>query len=454
MKKISNYILIVIFAIAFYFINSGLLTTDDQIYRVAFNSMPTLINWLKEFYTLWSGRLTLTMLINVFANLPIIFFKIANVISFIILILASYKIISILINNVNEKIKNAILITIFCSIFFISIPVINSGAIWLAGAMNYLWPVSAMLVAIIPFISELKGVELKKRYYVFAILANLLAGFSEQTSAILLAFGLITLIWCKIEKKKINKALIAHYITIIICSLVNLLAPGNSARSYAEEIKWYPSYSSLSLMDKLVQGYIHTADHLINNTTILFSIIAILSSYFIITDKKTKKANKIIATLPIIYVLTRIVLSITKQETIFQAIFGFQNFNINTIYSRRELIQLMSSSFIILLVAGQLIYAFKSKRTGIIVSILYCASLCSALALAFSPTIFASGNRIFISTDILLVLISVSLWTQLFQKLRKKEKNIWNIILLIIIIVTATFFYIEIYRTGIGTIIY
>ena len=95
-KKILNptILLICIFGICFYFINTGLMTTDDIVYTSAFNSFSTCIKWICEFYNAWSGRITLTLLIHVFGKLPIIYFTLANAMMFIISILAMYKIVT------------------------------------------------------------------------------------------------------------------------------------------------------------------------------------------------------------------------------------------------------------------------------------------------------------------------------------------------------------------------
>ena len=449
-KKLLNptNLIILIFAVFFFLINKGLVDLDDKVYKNAFNSISTFFSWLGNFYNVWGGRISSMVLTNIFTNLPKIIFRISNTIVLVITILASYKIIKMVTDDWNEKVKNILLIILFCSMFFISIPVINSAMLWICGSTVYLWPIATMLISLIPFISELTGKKIGKQYYVFAMLANIIAAFSEQTSAILIAFGLITLIWCKLEKRKVSKLLIAHYIIIIIISAINLLAPGNAARSYSEEIKWYPSFSNLSLLDKLIQGYIQVANHLINNTTILFSIVAILSSLLIICDEKTKKINKFVAVLPIIYVLAKFI-----PINAISRLYTFEKFGIYTLYSPKVLVQLIASSFIIILVAVQLIYALKNKKAGFITSIIYCAGLCSGLAISLSPTIYASGNRVYAVTDMLLVLVSGRLWIELFKK-GKKNWKILATVVLIIIIAISTKLYINLYTTGIDKIIY
>lgn len=137
-------------------------------------------------------------------------------------------------------------------------------------------------------------------------------------------------------------------------------------------------------------------------------------------------------------------------------LFEFKNFNIHTFYDKRVLIELIFSSYLIMNVAIQLIYSFKTKKTGIIVSILYCASICSSLVMSFSPTIFASGNRTYTVTDFLLVLISGILCTRLFNKFKEDGKHFKAkvIVFSTIIVVISVISYINLYKNGIQYIIY
>ena len=82
LKKIFNptIFLAIIFGLFFYHLNSGIMDIDDIVYRNAFNSFQTFLEWVHDFYNVWSGRITLTLLITVFTNIPIVFFKLFNVI--------------------------------------------------------------------------------------------------------------------------------------------------------------------------------------------------------------------------------------------------------------------------------------------------------------------------------------------------------------------------------------
>ena len=480
-KKILNptILLICIFGICFYFINTGLMTTDDIVYTSAFNSFSTCIKWICVFYNAWSGRITLTLLIHVFGKLPIIYFKLANAMMFIISILAMYKIITLLIENWNSKIKNLVLIMLFCSIFFINIAVLNSGCLWLAGSFNYLWPLATMLVALIPFISELEEKKIGRAYYVIAIMASFLTGFAEQTSAILIVFGMICILECKIEKRKISKILMVQFLITVIFALINFLAPGNFARSRNEMVLWYPNYEMLSFSDKLVQGYIRLLDHLINDTTILFSVIAILSSYLIISNRNISKASKnisVITIMLIIYILLKLVLSKilidifskiyinARIDKTFFALITFENFDKIALYSKKVLLGLIFSSYIIwsamIILLCIVIFLLHDNIRSLIISIVMIGTgTASRLVMGFSPTIYASGNRTFTSTDFLLVLVNGLLWAQVFNNLAEKKDKNWKSfigikIFFIIIVISSIFCYVNLYKNGISNIIY
>ena len=132
-------------------------------------------------------------------------------------------------------------------------------------------------------------------------------------------------------------------------------------------------------------------------------------------------------------------------------LFSFEKFGIQTLYTHTALLQLISSAIIIGMIACELIYAFNYKKAGIIVAILYCASLCSALILSFSPTIYASGSRVYLLTDFLFVLINSLLIMELLEKIKHQKVKV---IIVSIIAILAIICYINLCRNGINSIVY
>ena len=72
--------------------------------------------------------------------------------------------------------------------------------------------------------------------------------------------------------------------------------------------------------------------------------------------------------------------------------------------------------------------------------ILYLAAICSALSISISPTIYASGERVFFVTDILLIISSVLL---LNEVLRKWKMNIYVILTFVFISYNSFILYLK-----------
>lgn len=452
---------ILVFFILFFIINKAFCTTDDIVYKNSFDGLATLGPSVQDFFSNWSGRVSIMLLTNFFMNIPIEVFKVVNTLVFLLIIAAIFLIVNIIIDKNNSSVKRKIPYIIIGLIFLISANVLNSGTIWVSGALNYLWPFAFMLISIIPFIANIKDKKIKGVCYIFFILANLISCFSEQSGAILIAFGGLSIIYSIYKKKMPSKLLIAHYIMIIVITLISLSAPGNAARFYSEQIQWYPGYEMLSLGDKLLQGYINTANHLVNNTTLLVLIIASISSFLVIKNKKLKTINKAVSTLPVIYfalkiiplniIFSKILPGYDIESTINSLLFTFDKFSLLNFHSNQEMFTIVVSMIMFGTVAGGIIYAFKDKKNGIITAILYAASICASLALSFSPTIFASGNRIFVATDFLLVLVNTLLAVELFNNIKGEKKQF---VLLAVLLIVSAIMYINFYTNCLYGIIW
>ena len=72
--------------------------------------------------------------------------------------------------------------------------------------------------------------------------------------------------------------------------------------------------------------------------------------------------------------------------------------------------------------------------------ILYLAAICSSLSISISPTIYASGARVFFVTDILIIVISALI---LNEFLRKWRANIYLILVFIILCANSFMLYVR-----------
>lgn len=102
--------------------------------------------------------------------------------------------------------------------------------------------------------------------YFISFIATLYAGFMEQTAAVMVCFGIATLIYCFFKKRHSNFILILQILVGIGCLIIYSLAPGNKLRVVSETPTWYPNFNELSLMAKVLQGINWTHTHFVKRT--------------------------------------------------------------------------------------------------------------------------------------------------------------------------------------------
>lgn len=226
----NNIIIIIIFLLLAFNITrwTTMLEGDDYVYKEAFNDIPTMISWAKEFANVWSGRIIATAVSTIFLNINITVFKIINALMILLLVYMLYKFV-----RIGEKKKNKSILLVLSMIlfFFIHPKVIEFGIVWITGTFNYLWPCAFMIIALIPYVKLIKEIKIKKWEYIFYIIASIYASNVEQTGAILLVFGAISIGYTILKKYKLNIPICITYLISSIIAIVSLLLPGNTARA-------------------------------------------------------------------------------------------------------------------------------------------------------------------------------------------------------------------------------
>ena len=416
-KTYINIIIAIIFAIIIFIRNTCLKGNDDAVYEKVFNSFSTFKIWAKEFYFTWSGRIITSALSNIFLRMPLVIFRICNTAVYIIAITSIFFIIKEFskINDIRECIVYFLLY--ICS-FIIDDGVAEQSIIWVVGSFNYLWPTAFMFVSMIPFIKILNDKEPKEISFVIFMLANIIACFAEQSALVLLTIGTLAIMNLLFTKKKIPKLLLMHYITIIVLTLIELLAPGNVVRSAASTLRRYPTFDMLSMLDRLLQGIIVLENQLLYNE-ILPLILTIL-----VAINGMLKTNKNIF-IRLSYSIPFICILIGK--------YAFSNitlYGIEYIYGVKIYIPVLIFTLIIVYVAYLLTQIFNMRK-GILTSLFFLGGIASSLTLSFSPTIYASGPRIFFVMDLLFILVIGNLITEVLGEIKKerieyKNKKIVN----------------------------
>ena len=322
--------------------------------------------------------------------------------------------------------------SLICLLFFFIYPnAVTSSSIWYTGSFYYLWPITALIFGLTPFIYFFRKGEPypHKAWIPIGIIASLCAGFTEQTTLVSLCVSLLILVFSLAKKRKVPVWLYIHFAVIAVLAALFLYFNFSAARfTGGEEIAYFPEFATFGLRDKLQLG-IHVYDlHLLRSSNLLFLALALLSGFLAcVRLKKLHICYKAIAFFPAFYIL----LNILPFRYIFSGAWNYTAEYAKTIgmpsafgpdpagwfdflyrvpplgwgLEPRDLFMATIAFAAVIFMLYPIFFAFKRKIDGLLAALLYLASFCSGIVLGFSPTVFASGSRPFFLSNIIMIIL-------------------------------------------------
>lgn len=324
--------------------------------------------------------------------------------------------------------KNECNLMLVFMILVFPITVMN-GAGWAATTVNYMWPLATCLFAIVPIRKIWDGEKIKFWEYPLYIIALVFAGNAEQTCAILFGTYLLFTILMIIKNKKIHPFMIIQTILIIASLIFILTCPGNSVRTESEIVEYFKDFEMLTFLDKIGLGFTSTMGLIVEKANIVFLMMCITIAVYVFTNYK-EKLYRIVAIIPICSMFVTC-FSMYSTNLIFPYFAGFRgllteeqvmltaaNSN-NLLYT----IPFMFATVNFICVIMSLLLIFKNLKNNIGL-LVFLVGLASRLIIAFSPTVFLSGERTMLFFDFSMIIVTLLVWQEMSKKNDKSDKKI------------------------------
>ncbi|MBR3836457.1 MAG: hypothetical protein IKJ69_06720 [Clostridia bacterium] len=405
MKKKENYPLI-IFSLAtfafFVLFTHLIIKTDDGHFLGILNEESfSLTEWLYQRYNTVSGRTVSEFLMMSFLKINPIFWKAFATGSFVFIAWFLQKICSAFSGTLTPIQKN-----IFCCSvpFLVFIGALNSGAFWFAGSFTFLFPFTAFLLTVAPLTFEYFGIKYNKiAFNIIAVSASLLACSQEQTAALTIVF--LTVLLIVNSFKKTLRFYHAPPMFFGFASAVWLFtSPGMTGRQTLESGS-FPRFTEMNVFEKLLCGFSNYFGYSLFMSLIVTGVFAVLVFFMVSTlydDKKVKTFSKLFLIFFVAVVVVLNIIYIAINHTVPDK--GFEKAFKNGSFDLTDIFTLVLCFTLLLMLAAMLVLLIvKDKKLGLAVSILFAASVASAVVVGFSSSIYASGQRVFYFTDMLML---------------------------------------------------
>lgn len=409
---------------------------DDVWYTQVMQQFGSSWNFMQEAYKGLNGRYLTAFIMSFVMDKNIWLWRILNTIVLFLFFIYSAKVVYALFRQ-SKYYLNILIIFAVSSFFLLPYNIIHWSATWVTGSFNYLWSSTAFLILFYYFINSTLNYKKVKLYeFIILILVSAYAFQIEQTSAILLVFGAILMVYAFITNRYIDKYLLALYIIGIISSYILYTAPSVSFRYYNEVKTWYPMFSELSIIEKIIQGYPYTIIQgmFLNNTIYTFCLSILL---FLLSLKQKNNLFKAgFAILPAIYTLVYN-LSVQVNQYSHSIFYNVRFFSTKILDNNpnEPYISVIIGSIILLVM---LYYLFTIKFSSFDIKwtavLSFCAALASSFLLCFSPTIYGSGDRIFFIPYVMYFIVIGILLMEVISQYKLSEKFITNVMMLFFIL--------------------
>jgi len=380
---------------------------DDMVYQNTFNEYSNWFCWAQDFYHGWSGRVAIHTLLIIILNLPVVIWQMLISVTIILILHYTLKTATLL-SDVSVK-SSPLFARIVMTLLPIALPVYfwhmfrDWTITWCTGTMNYLLPGCCLLISLYPVLLHLFQRQPQKKDYIFALIAGIITTSSEQTGAIFLVYSTLLIGYQLIQTKgqSISRPVLALCAALNILSLISILAPGNRLRG-SMEVAWFQGFPTLNPADKLILGVQHYTGHMHRNDTLLFIILMFLALFIL---NRSKKINEL-------YVLLG-----AAAEAVIMLLSGsgFSEWYINPHWTLYLLWMLLSIG--VPFYNAWLLYctfSTRSTRLALSVTLLYLAAICSCVVLGFTPNMYASGIRAFFTYQMLMYVLVIILFFQIF----------------------------------------
>lgn len=385
----------------------------DDVTFSAMHLKYTLPEYLTMRYQTWSGRFSVETLFYYFTGPLLFLWKWLCALSITVSAFLIYHFVTFA--RKMEQGEKLLFAYLSCLIIgLMSSANLIPSVFWITGALNYLVPFTVGLIAFIPFFHSLKDEAYSPKGFslLYLIPAVLTVTGAEQISLVFTCFSLIVLVYLLVKKRKISRVLWGIFIVSLIFQVISLTAPGNAVRFSSEINTWFPAYSEIPLLSKIILSLNFLLNTMINQWYYLLPFLWLITGTLLLKNHPSKVA-KVIAYISYFYAILMGLRFIAPLDSFisqaflenFNNLFHFHYLARDTFFRPDYFVPYLVWIPAILLIPISIYLIFKKTNYSLFYVLIYLAAMASIILITFSPTIYASGGRTSYVPEMLLALL-------------------------------------------------
>ena len=398
-------------------------------------------------YQTWVGRMSGEAMVYIAFSLGIWFWRIVNAMMLVLLPCGVLKLAEKVAGIRTKNFLPGESVAVVSGYLLMAIMTVGYAAIWINGSIFYTWSFTCGIWALVPVADIVFDTgdggsgDHNTWHFFYSIPCAVLASMSiEQMAAVLVTFevlAVLVVILRKHEKQRTILLIIQTAVTVV-AFVILFLAPGNDIRVASEVQNWMPQYEELSFWEHLfvtVQWLVSSFAN--ENRLLLFGIW--LAGILHIICKNERKASDVAC-------MTAAGLFSAAALLPFAGIKVFSDcgLHIADITVRLEQVprieEMQAANWFAMCwwIAALLftcILIWKVSKHNVVLMLVWLGGIASEAIMHFSPTIYASGARVYYLTDWMCMFIILVLafkmpgkkWRDLYYSI-VAGLGVWNLL--------------------------
>ena len=237
-RMVFGLFVLVVLAVAW---TQGLRGGDDMMYRDALRDKG-LFEFVAHRYQIWSGRFLIDSTTVAMVQ-SVKLWRVATTAMTALL----FGMLAYYLGAVRRPLQMALL----CGgLFLIDAEVARPAFWWMTGSFNYAWPLALATLALLPFARP----ELPRRIFLLTLPAAVYACNHEQVGLLLLGLEAVFVFVLWRQKRARGWHVLQMLAGSVSLSTV-LLAPGTGARFSVHTTYWFPQYLQMDVVERLFSGF-------------------------------------------------------------------------------------------------------------------------------------------------------------------------------------------------------
>ena len=464
-----------VFAAAFLILGFVGYSDGDDAYFYEYTHKMGFLEYLGWRYETWVGRLAGEAMVYIAFHLGLPFWRLVNALMLTLLPLGILSLAGktarvpegtfrdwkrrqqacIGPNGVRKKTGLFAAIAVVSGYFMMDVQTVGYAAVWVNGSIFYTWSFTCGIWALTTFAEyvfakraaaegsggrlgiRMEGVSLWR--FLYAVPCAVIASMSiEQMAAVLLVFELLGVIYGIFKWRSVHPLLLVQTAVTLLSFAVLFAAPGNDVRVAAEIVNWMPQYETMRFGEHLFLT-LHWMISSFANENKLFLCAIWIAGIFLLLQKE-KRSRTDCWMIAGAGVFTAAALLPNVGITAFSNL-GMQYIDITQRVTEVPVLSRFTAMQLAALIwwCAALIYTFfflwRASGCQITLLLAYLAGIASEALMFFSPTMYASGARVYYLTDLLYLFVILCLAFGLREERRRNVIyavcvgfGIWNFV--------------------------